>query len=224
MASVKNKFNQKPKVIRSDRGGEYMSERLLSFLKSEGIQTEHTAPYTPEQNGVAERKNRSLIEMARCLLTDANLPYFLWAEAVNTANYIQNRTITKGADFIPCNNWNGEKPRVNHFEVFGTKCYVHIPAQNRTKLENTAKQMRFIGYEDGSKAYRCYDALNRKLVVSRDVRFVQARMHQGAISIDFFSKKNSSESTENTKNDDTGNENEDSLMENTQSGVIQFVE
>lgn len=76
--------------------------------------------------------------MARCLLTDADLPKNLWAEAVNTANYIQNRTITKGADSVPFELWNGVKAKVNHFEIFGTKCYVHIPAEKRKKLENTA--------------------------------------------------------------------------------------
>lgn len=179
IALVKNKFNKKPKILRSDRGGEYMSENLLSFLKSEGIQSQFTAPSTPQQNGVAERKNRTLIEMARCLLTNENLPKFLWAEVVNTANYIQNRTITKGADSIPFELWNGEKAKVNHFEIFGTKCYVHIPNEKRKKLENTAMQMQFVGHEGGSKAFRCYNASNRKIVISRDVRFVRTQMHRG---------------------------------------------
>lgn len=189
VAMVNNKFNRYPKILRSDNGGEYLSEQLLSFLKKFGIQTQHTAPYTPQQNGIAERKNRSLIEMARCLLTDADLPKFLWAEAVNTANYIQNRTITKGADSIPFELWHGEKPKMKHFEIFGAKCYVHIPAEKRTKLENTAIQMKFIGYEEGSKAYRCYDESSHKLIISRDVRFVRLPMHQGEIFVDLSSKE-----------------------------------
>lgn len=201
IAFVKNKFNKKPKILRSDRGGEYMSESLLSFLKFDGIESQFTAPSTPQQNGVAERKNRSLIEMARCLLTDANLPKNLWAEAVNTANYIQNRTITKGADSIPFELWNGEKANVNHFEIFGTKCYVHIPAEKRKKLENTAIQMQFVGYEGGSKAFRCYNASNRKIIVSRDVRFVRTQMHREKILIELTSADKSKKDAQNQVND-----------------------
>ncbi|GJQ73734.1 hypothetical protein Trydic_g14067 [Trypoxylus dichotomus] len=82
---VKTKFLKKPKIIRSDRGGEYIGNSLLSYFKKEGILTQYTSPYTPQQNGVAERKNRSLIEMTRCMLLDAKLPYSFWAEA-NEAN------------------------------------------------------------------------------------------------------------------------------------------
>lgn len=220
VAMVKNKFNKKPKILRSDRGGEYMSEQLLSFLKAEGIQTQNTAPYTPQQNGVAERKNRSLIEMARCLLTDAGLPKYLWAEAVNTANYIQNRTITKGADSIPSELWNGEKQKMNHFEIFGAKCYVLTPAEKRTKLENSSKQMQFIGYEEGSKAYRCYDASNRKIVISRDVRFVRTPMHQGAVSVELNSKEKTKpiEPTEHTSNED-----DESLLDSSSGSNNSFL-
>lgn len=189
IAMVENKFNRKLKILRSDRGGEYIAENLKSFLKSKGIQQQYTAPFTPQQNGVAERKNRTLIEMARCLLTDSGLPKFLWAEAVNTANYIQNRVVTKGnSNSIPFELWNEKKATVNYFEIFGAKCYVHIPKEKRKKLENTATQMYFLGYEDGSKAYRMYDALNHKLVISRDVRFVRTSMHQSDVSIDLSSK------------------------------------
>ena len=79
--------------------------------------------------------------MARCLLTDAQLPKYLWAEAVNTANYIQNRTITKGADSIPFQLWNDEKPNASNFEIFGTKCYVHIP--EATQIEQHSNTNAF---------------------------------------------------------------------------------
>lgn len=188
IAMVKNKFNRKPKVLRSDRGGEYMGNELKRFLRDEGIKTQYTAPYSPQQNGTAERKNRSLIEMARCLLTDADLPNYLWAEAVNTANYIQNRTITKGADAIPYQLWNDEKPQLKDFVVFGTKCYVNTPAEKLRKLDDRAKLMYFMGYSEESKAFRCYDPLNRKLVISRDVRFIDNPTHQ-VISLDLSSKE-----------------------------------
>lgn len=90
VAMVKNKFGVKPKVIRSDRGGEYICGENDYYLKLEGISVQLTSGYSPQQNGVAERKNRSLTEMSRCMLNEANLPKFLWAEAIATANYVQN--------------------------------------------------------------------------------------------------------------------------------------
>lgn len=189
VALVQNKFNRKPKVIRSDRGGEYMSGDLKNYLRQMGIQTQYTAPYSPQQNGVAERKNRTLIEMARCMLTDAQLPKYLWAEAVNMANFVQNRTITKGAETIPYIAWNDSKPSVINWQIFGTKCFVHVPSEKRRKLDNTATQMIFIGYDGESKAYRCFDPINRKLVISRDVRFVRNKTHQENILVDISSNE-----------------------------------
>jgi transposase InsO family protein len=107
---VKTMFGRKPKVIRSDRGGEYIGKRVIGMLKSEGIRVQYTAPYTPQQNGVAERKNRTLIEMARCMLLEAGLPYSFWAETVNTANYIQNRSPSRSVDKTPHELWTGSKP------------------------------------------------------------------------------------------------------------------
>lgn len=168
---TKTKFLQKPKMMRSDRGGEYVGNVTTKLLNSEGIQTQFTAPSTPQQNGVAERKNRSLVEMARCMLLDAKLSRTFWAEAINMANYLQNRLPTRAIEATPYELWNGKRPGVTHFQAFGTKCFVHIPAEKRHKLENTAKQMILVGYDEQSKAYRCYDQASKKLVISRDVRF-----------------------------------------------------
>lgn len=168
---VKNKFNKKPKVIRSDRGGEYTGKVLGDYLKSEGIQSQLTTAYSPQQNGVAERKNRSIIEMARCMLLNANLPHTFWGEAVSTAVYIQNRTITRATNSIPIERWDGTKVSLNHLKVFGTKCFVHIPAEKRKKWDKTSTEMIFMGYDNASKAYRCYDPATKKLTVSRDVKF-----------------------------------------------------
>lgn len=188
VAMVKTKFGRKPGIIRSDRGGEYIGNNVKRYLGEMGIQTQFTAPYSPQQNGVAERKNRSLMEMARCMLTDSGLPKSLWAEAVNTANYIQNRTITKGAQSIPYQLWNDERPSVCNFEIFGTKCYVHIPTEKRKKLDNSASAMYFVGYERGSKAYRLYDGTGRKVIISRDVRFIDNKTHTDDIPVELLAK------------------------------------
>lgn len=174
---VKTKFGKKPKIIRSDRGGEYTSNNILNYMKSEGIQLQLTSPYSPQQNGVAERKNRTLIEMARCMLLEANLPNVFWGEAVMTANYIQNRLTTKSVSTItPFERWNGQKPSIKYFKIFGTRCFVHIPSEKRKKLDNTAMEMIFIGYEENSKAYRCFSPDLKKVFISRDVRFIDDKM------------------------------------------------
>lgn len=168
---VRNKFGRKPNIIRSDRGGEYTGSEIRQYLEKNGIQVQFTTPHTPQQNGVAERKNRTLMEMARCLLIDANLPNTFWGEAVATANYIQNRVLTRSTDRTPYELWEGVKPNVKHLQSFGSKCFVHTPKEERKKLDETASEMIFIGYDCHSKAYRCYDAEKKKVVVSRDVRF-----------------------------------------------------
>lgn len=180
-------FGSNPKVIRSDRGGEYTGKRLQDYLKSEGIQVQFTTPYSPQQNGKAERKNRTLVEMSRCLLIDADLPKSFWGEAVSTANYIQNRVLTRATKQTPYELWYGKKPDVSNLHIFGSKCFVHIPSEKRQKLDSTANQMIFLGYDANSKGYRCYDASKNKVVVSRDVRFTEVELRD--CSMDFPQKK-----------------------------------
>lgn len=171
VALVQNQLGKKVKTIRSDRGGEYLNTHLRRYLADEGIKTQLTAAYSPQQNGVAERKNRTLIEMARCMLIDAGLPNKFWGEAVVTANFIQNRVLTKVRKLTPYELWCKEKPKVKNFQIFGSKCFVHIPTQKRQKLDCTGKEMIFLGYDEESKAYRCYDGSSLKVVISRDVKF-----------------------------------------------------
>lgn len=217
IAMVKNIFGKIPKIIRSDNGGEYIAQDLRSFLKTKGIRQQFTAPYTPQQNGVAERKNRSLIEMTRCMLEDSGLPKFLWAEAVNTANFIQNRTITKGANGIPFQLWKGAKPNVQRMEIFGTKCFVHIPSEKRKKLENTAKEAYFIGYDECSKAFRLYDKVNHKVIVSRDVRFANNPSHSEHILIELHPKLKTKVDDNNNNDDDNGSSIDSSDVSNSSS-------
>lgn len=151
IALCENKFGRKPKTMRSDRGGEYTSNELTNFLKSSGIQIQLTAADCPQQNGKAERKNRTLVEMARCMIIDAKLPYSFWGEAVTTANFIQNRVITRTTGVTPYEKWNGTKPNIDVFQIFGSKCFVHIPSAKREKLDNVATEMIFLGYDENSK-------------------------------------------------------------------------
>lgn len=167
-----NMFGRKPKFIRSDRGGEHTGNEVVNYLKKNGIQIEYTVPHNPQQNGVAERKNRTLVEMSRCMLFGAGLPNTFWGEAVNMANHIQNRLPTKAAEVTPFEGWFKRKPNIQHFEKFGAKCYVHIEAQKRQKLDAKSFQAVLVGYDEQSKGYRCYNPKTERVVISRDVRFV----------------------------------------------------
>lgn len=189
IALCENKFGRKPKMIRSDRGGEYTSKELITYLKSHGIQIQLTAADCPQQNGTAERKNRTLMEMTRCMLIDANLSDNFWGEAIATANFIQNRVITRTTNITPYERWNGIKPGINEFHIFGSKCFVHVLPAKRGKLDNVAIEMIFLGYDENSKAYRCYNTTTRKVVISRDVRFGTSALIDNEISINLDSTK-----------------------------------
>ena len=170
---VKTKFGRVPKKIRSDNGGEYSGKSLKDFLISEGIKQEFTAPYTPQQNGVAERKNRSLVEMTRCMLVDSSLDKKYWGEAIHTANHLQNRLPTKGSDVIPYTRWHNKIPDYSYLRTFGTTAYSHCPKELRKKLDNKARKLVFVGYKDGSKAYRLLDVNNDRVTITRDVQFIE---------------------------------------------------
>ena len=162
------------RAVRSDRGGEYVNKELGGWLKDKGIVHETTAPYTPEQNGAAERLNRTLMERVRAMLIDAGLPLDLWAEAVMTANFIRNRSPVSSGTATPWERFFGSKPDVSALRVFGATAYVHIPKALRTKLDPVSRKGVFIGYEPGAKAWRVLLDDGRKVVVSRDVTFDEA--------------------------------------------------
>ncbi|MCO5608126.1 hypothetical protein L7F22_062332 [Adiantum nelumboides] len=171
-AMVEKEKDLKVKSIRSDRGGEFLSENFARWCKSEGIRRQLTTPYTPSQNGVVERKNRTIMEMARAMLAHASLPRSYWAEARNTAVYIQNRSpIHALQDMIPFQAYYGRKPTVSHFRVFGCSAFIHIPKEKRQKLDFKSRKLLFLGYSAESDAYRLYDPDTRTTTVSRDAVF-----------------------------------------------------
>lgn len=167
---VENQAECKIKIVRTDNGTEYVNNRFESLFKSAGIKHQLTAPYTPQQNGVAERFNRTVIEKAKCLLFDAKLSKTYWAEAVNMATYLINRTINS-SDAIPEEKWTGRKVNLSYIKLFGSPVMVHIPKEKRKKLDPKSEKLIFVGYDSKSKAYRCINTTNRKLTISRDVKF-----------------------------------------------------
>ena len=160
------------KKVRSDNGGEYSSVAMKEFCKKKGIQHQYTTSYTPEQNGVAERFNRTIAENMRAMLYHAKLPKKFWAEAINTAVYLKNRSPHSYLDGItPFEIFHGQKPNLSNLRVFGCLTTVHIPKQQRLKIDAKAEVKIFIGYPDNVKGYRLIDPESLKVTISRNVIF-----------------------------------------------------
>ena len=163
------------KVLRSDRGGEFLSKHFQNVCVEAGIKHQFTAPYTPQQNGVVERKNRSVMEMARSLLKSMEIPRIFWAEAVRRSVYLLNRLPTKSMGYrTPYEGWNGRKPHLGHLRVFGCKGHVKIMGTHLKKLDDRSVPLVYFGVEEGSKAHRMYNPTTNIIVVSRDVVFEES--------------------------------------------------
>ena len=169
---VENLYGRKIKILRSDCGGEYCSTDFENYLKSQGIVHQTTIPGTPQQNGIAERKNRCLEEAIRSLLSDSKLSKTFWGEALSTANYVLNRCPSSAIDFkTPYEMLNNIKPNVKHLKVFGCEAFVHIPEDERKKLDSKSRKCIFLGYGATKKGYRLYDCESKKILYSRNVIF-----------------------------------------------------
>ena len=169
---IKTQFGKSIKILRSDNGGEYVSQDLLQILKENGTRHEFTVPDSPQQNGVAERKNRYLSEMANCMLIDGSLPKRFWGEAIVTANYLQNRLPVSFHNSTPFEKLFGKKPKLGHVRIFGSLVYSrklsYVP-----KFENKAEKLCLVGYCDTSKGYRLVDVYSNRVYVRRDVEFIE---------------------------------------------------
>jgi IS30 family transposase len=154
-ALVENEIGHKIKVLCSDNGGEFVFKKFDTFLAECGIQRQTSAPYSPQQNGVAECANRTIMECARSMILAQGLELEFWGEAMNTAVYIKNRCPTKALDSKTLQEaWSGRKPDVSHLRIFGCKAFAHVPDKKRTKLESKSMPCVFLRYSEDTKAYR----------------------------------------------------------------------
>lgn len=176
---VENQQSQKIKILRSDNGGEFCSVEMENYLKRHGIIHQKTVAYTPEQNGISERYNRSIVEKARCLLYDASFDKQLWAEAVNTAVYLKNRSPSAVLDknTTPYERWTGRKPNLDHIRMFGSPVMVHIPKVRRNKWDKKSQMFQLVGYSENTKGYRLYDRKTNKITMARDVVVMESQMN-----------------------------------------------
>ena len=172
VAKLKQKWGKAPKYMRVDNGAELVNKEVKKFAEEEGIIIETTAPYSPSQNGIAERFNRTILELVRAMLISKDLPSFLWDEAARHATYLRNRAPTRALKgMTPYEAWTGKKQDVSHLREFGCDVWVLDETKNKSKLAPRSKKMIFVGFEDGSKAVRYWDKTTRKIKVSRNVAF-----------------------------------------------------
>lgn len=145
-AETEAESGMKLKCLRSDNGLEFTSTEFKDFCIKEGIKRQLTAPHSPQQNGVSEKKNRTVIEMTRSLLKDKQLPLQFWCEAMNTSVYLLNRLPSRaveGKTSYEC--WSGKKPATRHLLVFGSICYCYVAEEKRKKLDDKAEICIFFG-------------------------------------------------------------------------------
>jgi hypothetical protein len=169
---AQNEFGLRIKKIRSDNGTEFKNSQIEGFLEEEGIKHEFSSPYTPQQNGVVERKNRTLLDMARTMLDKYKTPDWFWAEAINTACYSINRLylhwIFKKTSYELL---IGKKPNVSYFRVFGSKFFILIKKGRKSKFAPKAVEGFLLGYDSNTRAYRVFNKSTGLVEVSCDIVF-----------------------------------------------------
>ncbi|SRR6266480_359016 len=145
---------------------------LHSNIKGHGGTMEIAAAYTPEKNGVAERMNQTLIEHARTMLADTNLPRNLWPDIVRTAAYLRrNQTLAQGQKVTPEELWTGQRPDLSYLRVFGCDAYALIPKEHRSKLDDKSEKCILLGYGDTTVHYKLWNPCTKRVVVATDVEF-----------------------------------------------------
>jgi transposase InsO family protein len=159
-AQVESQSNRLNRILRTDNGGEYLSGEFKIYLEDYGIKQELTVPYTPQQNGVAERLKRTLLDSTRTMLKHVNCEEVWCAEAVSTACYIKNHVTTSG---IPNNItrheiWYGRKPNISYLRIFGSRCWYVIPKTQTRKLDDRSCEAMMVGYSTPQKGYKLWDA------------------------------------------------------------------
>jgi hypothetical protein len=172
---AQNEFELKVKKIRSNNGSEFKNLQVEEYLEEEGIKHEFSAPYTPQQNGVVERKNRTLIDMERTMLGEFKTPERFWSKAVNTACHAINRfylhRLLKKTSYKLL---TGNKPNVSYFRVFGSKCYILVKKGRHSKFAPKVVEGFLLGYDSNTKAYRVFNKSSGLVEVSSDVVFDEA--------------------------------------------------
>jgi transposase InsO family protein len=167
--AAETQTGERVKVLRSDNGGEYISGELQEYFANKGIEHQRSAPYTPEENGAAERLNGVLMGRVRSELIHAAIPHNQWDLVLDHVAYVRNRSPSVGKEATPYELFKGKRPDVSRMRVLGCQAFVHVPKALRSKLQPVAQEGIFMGYKFNSTAYKV--RVNGKLVLASDVTF-----------------------------------------------------
>ncbi|GKD57115.1 retrotransposon protein, putative, ty1-copia subclass [Tanacetum coccineum] len=174
---VENQLGKTIKSLRSDRGGEYMSQEFLDHLKEHGIIAHRTPPYTPQNNGVSERRNQTLLDMVRSMMSQTTLPKSFWDYALETAARILNMVPTKKVDKTPYEIWHGQAPKLSYLRVWGCEAFVkHDTLTKPDKLDPRSFKCIFIGYPKETMGYSFYSPSENKVFVARNAEFFESKL------------------------------------------------
>jgi transposase InsO family protein len=185
MRRAQNEFELKIKKVRSDNGTEFKNTGVEEFLGEGGIKHEFSVPYTPQQNGVVERKNRTLIEAARTMLDEYKTPDNFWAEAVNTACHAINRLyLHKVYKKTAYELLTSNKPKVDYFRVFGCKCFILNKKVKSSKFAPRVDEGFLLGYASNAHGYRVFNNTTDLVEIAIDVTFDESNDSQGYVSND----------------------------------------
>jgi transposase InsO family protein len=161
---VKNEMDSRIKCLRLDNGGEFTSNEFMDYCSNHGIKRKFSIARTPQQNGVVERNNMTVQEMARTMIMDSNLTDTFWTQAVHTTVHIQNRVmLINNTDKTPYDLWKGIPTNVKHFRFFGRKCYIKREYGRMGKFDSRVDKGILVGYSSTRKEYQCYNIILNKL-------------------------------------------------------------
>ncbi|GJZ24113.1 putative ribonuclease H-like domain-containing protein [Tanacetum coccineum] len=171
---IENLVDKKVKIIRSNNGTEFKNKVMDDFCREKGIKREYSVARTPQQNGVAERRNRTLIEAARTMLADSKLPTTFWAEAVSTACYVHNRVlVVKPHNKTPYELFRGFKPALSFMRPFGCHVTILNTLDSLGKFDGKSDEGFFVGYSLSSKAFRVYNTRTRRVEENLHIGFLE---------------------------------------------------
>jgi hypothetical protein len=196
-ALIETQIGKRLKAIRLDWGGEFMSRDFKEFYDEHGIRREYTIPRTPQENGVVERKNKTLQEMAKSMMNEKNIGQTYWVEEIHTTVHVLNKAhLRPQSDKTPYELWFGRLASIKHFRVFGSKCYIKNNDENLGKYDDRADEGIFLGYSTKIKGYRCYNKRLHKMVDCIDIK-----IDEGIPAREVYSNESSTEDTAKAKDE-----------------------
>ncbi|GJR17998.1 retrovirus-related pol polyprotein from transposon TNT 1-94 [Tanacetum coccineum] len=169
---VQRGLHAQVRTVRADKGMKFLNKTLHAYFAHEGIEHQTSTARTPEENGVVERRNRTLIEVGRTMLSTAKVPLYFWAEAIATTCFTQSCSIViPRHEKTPYHIINGRKPSIKFFHIFGSLCYIIRDGENLDKMKEKGDACNFVGYSTQPRAYRVYNKRTRVVVKTIHVNF-----------------------------------------------------